>query len=303
MNRVLSFLMTIVLVVLAGWSAWWLYQKYVQNPWTRDGQVRANVIGIAPRVAGPIIRVTVQDNQQVKIGDLLFEIDPAPYQAQLGVAEGSVQNAEATLKQRQQELERQTNLFKQHVTAQQDFQDAQDNFSAATAQVISAKANLDLAKLNLSYTKVFAPANGYMTDMHISAGTYVSVGTQLMALVDSSSFWIAAYFKETQLPRLRIGQKVNLAIMGYAKSPFQGVIRSVGWGIYVQDGSAGVSTDLLPAVSQTIDWVRLPQRFPVRIEPVGQPPVALRIGQTVSAATISESENQALSDHQLQPRP
>jgi multidrug resistance efflux pump len=285
--RVLNFLITLALVLLAGWAAWSLYQKYTEDPWTRDGQVRANVIGIAPRVSGPIIRVVVKDNQEVKSGDLLFEIDPALYAAQLDVAQGAILNVEADLKQREQELKRQTDLFKQHVTAQQDFQNAQDNFAAAQAQVSTAKANLELARLNLSYTKVFAPKNGYITDMHISAGTYVSVGTQLMALVDSDSFWIAAYFKETQLPHIQIGQKVNLVIMGYGRRPFEGVVRSIGWGVYVQDGSAGTATDLLPAVSQTVDWVRLPQRFPVRIEPAGVPPVALRIGQTVSAAMIS----------------
>jgi multidrug resistance efflux pump len=290
-HRALSFLITITLVFLACWAAWWLYQKYTQDPWTRDGQVRANVIGIAPRVSGPIIRVLVKDNQSVKPGDLLFEVDPAPYEAQLNVAQGTLLNAQANLKQRQQDLERQTSLFKEHVASQQDFQNAQDSLAAAQAQVTSARANLDLAKLNVSYTKVFAPTNGYITDMHISAGTYVSIGTQLMALVDSDSFWIAAYFKETQLPHIRVGQKVTLVIMGYDRYPFEGVVRSIGWGIYVQDGSADVATGLLPAISQTVDWVRLPQRFPVRIEPLGRPPVALRIGQTVSAATISVVEN------------
>ena len=302
-HRAVNFLITITLVFLACWAAWSLYQKYVQDPWTRDGQVRANIIGIAPRVSGPIIRVEVTDNQEVKAGDLLFEIDPAPYEAQLAVAQGTIQNADANLKQRQQELERQTNLFKQHVAAQQDFQNAQDSFAAAEAQVTSAKANLQLAQLNLSYTKVFAPKNGYITDLNVSAGTYVSVGTQLMALVDTDSFWIAAYFKETQLPYIQIGQRANLVIMGYDKRPFEGVVSSIGWGIYVQDGSAGTSTNLLPAISQTVDWVRLPQRFPVRIQPVGRPPVSLRIGQTVSASMTSLVENAAVPDQKLQPRP
>jgi multidrug resistance efflux pump len=302
-HRVVNFLITMTLVIMACWAAWSLYQKYVQDPWTRDGQVRANVIGIAPRVAGPVIRIAVTDNQQVKAGDLLFEIDPALYQAQLNVAQGETLNANANLKQRQQDLERQTNLFKQRVTAQQDFQNAQDNFAAAEAQVTSAKANLQLAELNLSYTKVFAPKNGYITDLNVSAGTYVSVGTQLMALVDTDSFWIAAYFKETQLAHIQVGQKANLVIMGYGKLPFEGVVRSIGWGIYVQDGSAGTATNLLPAVNQTVDWVRLPQRFPVRIEPLGRPPVSLRIGQTVSASMTSRVENAALPDQKLQTRP
>ncbi|MEY2608377.1 MAG: hypothetical protein QOH31_6231 [Verrucomicrobiota bacterium] len=286
--RLLHYLITLVVVALAAWAAVSLYQQYIQNPWTRDCQVRANVVGIAPRVSGPIIQVAVHDNQEVQKGDLLFEIDPTDFQAQVDVADGQVQNDEATLKQQQQNLDRQTNLYKNHVTAQQDFQNAQDSFAAAQAQLISAKANLELAKLNLAYTKVFAPVDGYVTNMNTSEGTYVTAGKQLMALVDTGSFWIAAYFKETQLPHISLGQKVNLTIMGYNNQPFQGVVRSIGWGIYVQDGSGSDTTGLLPSINQTVDWVRLPQRFPVRIQVLGKPPVPLRIGQTVSAAMTRE---------------
>ena len=130
--------------------------------------------------------------------------------------------------------------------------------------------------------------DGYVTNMNTSEGTYVTAGKQLMALVDTGSFWIAAYFKETQLPHISLGQKVNLTIMGYNNQPFQGVVRSIGWGIYVQDGSGSDTTGLLPSINQTVDWVRLPQRFPVRIQVLGKPPVPLRIGQTVSAAMTRE---------------
>jgi len=288
--RVFNLLVTLVVVGLAAWSAWVLYQRYINDPWTRDSQVRANIVGIAPRVSGPIVRVAVRDNQQIKVGDLLFEIDPTDFTAQLNVASGQVLNSEANLKQRQQDLDRQSQLYKNNVVAQQDFQNAQDNFSAAQAELISAKANLELARLNLSYTKVFAPVNGYVTNMNTSEGTYVTAGKQLIALVDGSSFWIAAYFKETQVPHIEIGQKANLSLMGY-KQGFQGVVRSIGWGVFVQDGSGSEATGLLPEISQTIDWVRLPQRFPVRIEPSGVPPVALRIGQTVSVALTPETEH------------
>jgi multidrug resistance efflux pump len=295
--RIFNYLVTIILVCLAAWAGWQLWERYTNYPWTRDSQVRANIVGIAPRVSGPIVRVAVIDNQQVKIGDLLFEIDPTDFTAELNVSSGQVLDAEANLKQRQQDLDRQAALFKNHVVAQQDFQNAQDNFSAAQAQLISAKANLELARLNLSYTKVFAPVNGYVTNFNTSVGTYVTAGKQLIALVDASSFWIAAYFKETQLPHIRIGQEADLNLMGYNR-PFKGIIRSVGWGIYVQDGSGSDSTALLPSVSQTVDWVRLPQRFPVRIEPVGVPPVELRIGQTVSVSLTRAVEQ---AEHAPQP--
>ena len=287
---VFKYLITVIIVGLAGWASVSLYSRYIANPWTRDGQVRANIVGIAPRVSGPIVHVAVQDNQQVRKGDLLFEIDPSDFQAQVDIAAGQVQNDEATFKQQQQNLQRQSELFRTHVNALQDFQNAQDSFDAARAQLASAKANLELARLNLSYTKVFAPVDGYVTNMNTSAGTYVTAGIQLMALVDTSSYWIAGYFKESQLPHIQIGQKAIITMIGYEQQPFQGVVRSFGWGIYVQDGSGSASTALLPSVNQTIDWVRLPQRFPVRIQVIGESPVPLRIGQTVSVAMTASFE-------------
>ena len=289
-TRLFSYLITLIIVSLAIWAAVSLYLRYIDHPWTRDGQVRANIVGIAPRVSGPIIYVAVRDNQQLRKGDLLFQIDPSDFQAQVDIAVGQVQNDEATLKQQTQNLDRQTDLYRNHVTARQDFQNAQDTFAAARAQLTSAKASLELAKLDLSYTRVFAPVDGYVTNMNTSEGTYVTAGAQLMALVDTSSFWIAGYFKETQLPHIQVGQKAIVTMIGYENQPFQGVVRSVEWGVYVQDGSGNTSTGLLPSVSPTIDWVRLPQRFPVRIQVLGSSPMPLRIGQTVSVAMTSEVE-------------
>jgi multidrug resistance efflux pump len=291
---ILRYVITATILCLAGWAGWSIYRRYQQDPWTRDGQVRANVVGIAPRVSGPIVRVAVRDNQEVKRGDPLFEIDDSDYKARLDVADGQVATAEASLKTRQQDLERQEDLYKKHVNSLQDFENAQNNFAGAQAEVVSAKANQELARLNLGYTKVVAPVDGYVTNVNISDGTYVNAGTQLMALVDTNSFWIAAYFKETQLGRISVGQKANISVLGYGRQPFTGIVRSVGWGIYVPDGSAGGSGELLPSVSQTIDWVRLPQRFPVRIQAVGKPPVALRIGQTVSVSMTSQFEQAPL---------
>jgi multidrug resistance efflux pump len=283
MRRLFNFVLTLVIVAGAGFAAWTLYQRYITTPWTRDCQVRANVVGIAPRISGPVIQVAVKDNQEVKQGDLLFEIDPADYKAQVQIAQGQVLNAEANLKQREQEMARQKDLFERRVSAVQDYQNAQDNLSAAQAQAETARANLQLAQLNLSYTRISAPVSGYVTNMNISPGTYVSAGKQLTALVDTSSFWVAAYFKETQLPFIKVGEKAKVTLLGHREHPIEGEVRSIGWGIFVQDGSSD-SSGLLPAVSQTVDWVRLPQRFPVRIQLAPDPGLSLRIGQTVSVA-------------------
>src|ERR1700739_3767837 len=94
--KLFNYLTTVIIIGLAAWAGVSLFSRYLENPWTRDGQVRANVVGIAPRVSGPIIRVAVRDNQQVKQGDLLFEIDPEDFQAQVDIAAGQVQNGEAS---------------------------------------------------------------------------------------------------------------------------------------------------------------------------------------------------------------
>ena len=274
-------LVTFAMVALAVVATFILYWRYSTKPWTRDGQVRANVVGIAPRVAGPIIQIPIKDNQAVKKGDLLFEIDPSTFQAAVNNAVAKLKQAQAAEIQTQQELARQTSLYETKTNDLRDVQNAQDNYASAVANSAAAQANLETATLNLGYTKVFAPVDGYLTNVNTSPGTYVNAGEQLLALVDSSSFWIAAYFKETQLRHIRDGASAKITLMGHDFDPFEGEVVSVAWGIFLQDGS---TVDLLPTVSQTIDWVRLPNRFPVRIRVTGTPPVPLRIGQTVSVA-------------------
>jgi multidrug resistance efflux pump len=276
-----KYLVTGTVIALAVVAALAMYVRYTNRPWTRDAQVRANIVGIAPRVEGPIVQFPIRDNEPVKRGDLLFEIDPSTFQAAVNNAQAKLQQAQAAEIQAQQELARQTQLYETKVNDLRDLQNAQDSFAAAVANTAAAQATLQTAQLNLSYTKVFAPVDGYMTNINTSVGQYVYVGQQLLALVDTSSFWVAAYFKETQLKHVQPGGRAQITLMGHDAQPFEGVVNSVAWGIFLQDGS---TVELLPNVSQTIDWVRLPNRFPVRIAVTGQPPVPLRIGQTASVS-------------------
>ncbi len=280
-----NYLITATVVVLAFIAALAMYTRYATRPWTRDAQVRANVVGIASRVEGPIVEIPIRDNQQVKKGDLLFQVDPSTFQAEVDNWTAKLAQAEASVVQTQQELARQTTLFETKVNDLRDLQNAQDSFASAQANAAAAKASLELAKLNLSYTRVVAPVDGYLTNVNTSPGTYVYAGEQLLALVDSSSFWVAAYFKETQLRHVTEGALAKVMLMGHDSQPFEGTVDSVAWGIFVSDGS---TVQLLPDVSQTIDWVRLPNRFPVRINITGQPPVPLRIGQTASVAIVGK---------------
>ena len=280
-----AYLLTGLVIVFAAIAAFGMYERYTTKPWTRDGQVRANVVGIACRVAGPIVQFPVRDNQPVKKGDLLFEVDPSTYKAAADQCAAKLQQAQAAQIQAQQELQRQTELYQTKVTDLRDLQNAQDSLAAATANVAAAAADLELARLNLSYTKIFAPVDGYLTNVNTSPGTYVYAGQQLLALVDISSFWIAAYFKETQIHHVKNGGKAKITFIGRENEPFEGVVDSTAWGIFDENGS---TVELLPKVGQTVDWVRLPNRFPVRVLVTGQTPIPLRIGQTVSISMAGE---------------
>ncbi len=280
-----KYIITLVTITLAVIASLLMYARYVNRPWTRDAQVRANVVGIACRVEGPIINIPIKDNQVVKKGDLLFEIDPSTFQAVVDNAAATLKEAQIAQIEAKQNLDRNTVLYEQKVIDLQTYQDVQDKYVGEVAYVATTQAQLQTAQLNLSYTKIVAPVDGYLTNVNTSPGTYVYAGQQLLALVDSSSFWIAAYFKETQLKHVVEGGKAKITLMGHDTQPFEGNVVSVAWGIFLQDGS---TIDLLPTVSQTIDWVRLPNRFPVRIQVSGSAPVPLRIGQTASVSLLEQ---------------
>ena len=274
---------TLGVVVLALMAALLMYSRYLTKPWTRDAYVRANVVGVAPRVAGPIVQIPVKDNQAVKKGDLLFQIDPRTFQAALDQAKGVLAQTQAKLVDLEANAKRAVDLLAQNVISREQYDDQVQAFEAAKADVEAAQAAVENAQLNLEFTTVVSPVDGYLTNVNTSPGTYVAAGQQLLALVDTSTFWVAAYFKETQITNVQPGDKVRITLMGHAGQPFEGEVVSTAWGIYVQDGSTA-GDEMLPDVPQTIDWVRLPNRFPVRVHITGQSPVPLRIGQTASVA-------------------
>ncbi|PWU06587.1 MAG: efflux transporter periplasmic adaptor subunit [Verrucomicrobia bacterium] len=274
---------TIVATALALGALGLLYYRFVHFPWTRDAQIRANVVGIAPRVSGPIICIPLNDNQRLRKGDLLFEIDPSTYQASFLKAKGILEQAQSNLVRAKQQLDRNTILYNKKVIDLRDLQDAQDEYASAAATLRTAQATLQATHLDLGFTRVVSPIDGYLTNFDTSPGTYVTAGQRLLALVDSNSFWVAAYFTETQLAHIHVGDSVRIKLMSHPKMTFYGKVESVGWGIHRTDGAA---VNLLPQVQQTIEWVRLPQRFPVRIKFDPHPPVPLRIGETATVSII-----------------
>ena len=185
MRAYLKFLLTGIIVLIAASVVALKYWDYVTNPWTRNGQVRAQVIQITPRVSGPLVKLPVKDNQLVKAGDLLFEIDPRTFEAdldqaranldntrdqiealakQVDAAQADVEAADATIKQAQaaiqgyagrvvesnKEYKRQKTLDKQGATSKTMVEKAKANCVAYVNQKANAEAQLLQMQASLS---------------------------------------------------------------------------------------------------------------------------------------------------------
>ncbi len=326
---------TIVLVAL--FLVGYKYLDYRANPWTRNGQVRANVVQVTPRVSGTIVQLPIVDNQFVKAGDLLFQIDPRTFQSTLdykraeldetiddiAALAAQIDAAAAAVKRTEQEIE----WYKQQVIGKQarlkDFQAqfarytkmlstgaaSQERLDRAEADAVAAEARLegailelrqaeatnreaiaDLARakaehgaygeanarlrrakaavhhaeLDLEFTSVVAPVDGYVTHLDMRLGDHATAKKAALALVDVSSYWVYGYFKEQYLENVRKGDLALVKLMSYPDEPIWGRVMGTGWGIYQKDGSTG--HQLLPKIFDHYEWVRLPQRVPVRVE-------------------------------------
>lgn len=284
--------LTVLLVLAALCSIGWKYQQYLEQPWTRDGQVRAQVIQITSRVTGPIVAMHVNDNAEVQSGDTLFEIDPRTYEAALKQAEANLAQAKSKLKKAQDDAKRGKSLHRREPGAlsQSTLIKLDNAVEAADAGVMVAKAALEQVSLNLAFTQVKAPADGFVTNLTLRTGSQVVANQPSVALVDRNSFWIEAFFKETDIKDVTAGAKAVVTLMTYPDQPLEARVESIGYGIAHKDGSTGV--ELLPNVNPNFQWIRLAQRIPVRIKLDKVPDdIQLRVGTSASVMIIKTAQD------------
>lgn len=248
-----------VVAALAVGRELWVY--YMEQPWTRDGRVRADVVQVAPDVSGFVTEVLVKDNQKVHRGDVLFKIDRERFALALRQADASVAGHQATLDQANADLKRYSALTTDAVSQQKQEQVLATQLQAKAA-FDQAVADRAVAQLNLDRSEVHASVNGVITNMDLRPGAYVTAGKGVMALVDADTLHVEGYFEETKLARIRIGDKVQVRLMG-EKVTLSGRVESIAAGIEDRDRADGAS--LLANVNPTFSWVRLAQRVPVRI--------------------------------------
>jgi membrane fusion protein, multidrug efflux system len=150
-------------------------------------------------------------------------------------------------------------------TAASELQKAQDALGIlgdVNQRVRAAQEDIEDAQLNYDYCFVRAPFDGYVTNLNISEGQYANIGQPVLTLVDDRNWYVLAYFREDLLDRIRPGMRADISLLSYPGIRFQGEVQGIGWGLFQQNGATVAG---LPNVEETLNWVRLNQRFPVRI--------------------------------------
>jgi RND family efflux transporter MFP subunit len=257
--RVILTLFVGISAVILGWST---INYYLFSPWTRDARVTADVITVAPDVSGYVTEIRVRNNQFVKRGDILFVIDQDRYRLALADADATLAARLAQRQMLQDQLERRQKLKPGAVIAVEDLDNSHRQAESAAAQYDQATASRDTAALNLARTEVRASVNGYVTNLTLTQGSYASQGKAVLALIDSDSYRVDAYFEETKIPQVKLDAPADIKLMDGA-AMIKGKVESIARGITDQDNKDG--PELLANVNPTFTWVRLAQRIPVRI--------------------------------------
>ncbi|HWD56828.1 MAG TPA: HlyD family secretion protein [Stellaceae bacterium] len=237
---------------------WWTTLRWFES--TDDAYTQADAVVIAPKVAGYIARLYVTDNQRVKAGDLLIQIDPRDYKATLDQANANLEKDQATLDNARRNFARDAALLPdQLAVTRQQYDNDKAAAAADQATVDSDKAQVEQAKLNLGYTTIASPVDGAVGDRSAQLGAYVQPAQGLMSIVPlDHQIYVVANFKETQIERMFRGEQVDLSIDTFPGVKFTGRVDSLAPG-------SGAQFALLPPENATGNFTKIVQRVPVKI--------------------------------------
>jgi multidrug resistance efflux pump len=283
-RRTIAVFITLASVAAAAAAGQRMWRAYVEAPWTRDATVRAYIVSMAPEVSGRIVELKVADNQFVRKGELLMVIDPTNYKIAVSRGEAVLQQAILDGQNVTREAQRREDLAKFDAVAVEQLQLFQSNASIARAKVQQATADLHQARVNLERTRIFAPVDGWVTNLLARIDDYANIGQSEVSLVDSESFWVDAYFEENQLASIQEGDAATIKLMGYRQT-VRGRVAGISRGIDV--ANAQPNQQGLATVNPIFTWVRLAQRIPVRIH-LDQVPEGVRLVAGLTATVEIE---------------
>ncbi|HFQ5566348.1 TPA: HlyD family secretion protein [Vibrio vulnificus] len=304
----------------------WQYSD--SHPSTEDAYVRAKILSVAPQVQGQVVAVETKDFQAVNKGDLLLKIDARPYllavkQAkaayQLAVQQHDVADKQVTeavagldaarsnLTEAQLEYKRIDSLVTRKLASAQDLDTAKNKLANAQASLEQARASVEKAianrgeegaeaavvqqaaaqlaqaELNLSYTDITSPVDGIAGEINTHVGSVVAVGQTLFPVIIKDSYWVRANFKETDLTHIKPGMEAEVVIDMYPDRVWKATVEELS-------PASGTSFSLMPPENATGNWVKIKQRFPVRLAlDVPKDAPQLRVGASTKVTVDLQS--------------
>src|SRR6266576_3256253 len=264
-RKLIRNLVALLIVFGAVFLTLYVWSVLERHPRTDDAAARANVVGIVPRVRGPIVNLAVQDNQLVKQGDLLFEIDAADYEQALDKAKSSLASLDEQIDVGRAQDEQLKFGIKAAEAGVQSASAQLKQLQTLVAQRPGAVAAVKQAELDLSYCKVTAPFDGRVINLNISAGAYASTGVPVFSILDTTKWYVVANFRERELRYMAPGSPATIYLVSAPNQQFRGKVQGIGWAVK-PEGEIDLPPSGVPYVKRELNWVRVAQRFPVRIE-------------------------------------
>lgn len=287
-KKISRFAITLILVAVAVILIFRVWVFYTESPWTRDAKFTADVVAIAPDVSGLITDVRVRDNQLVAKGQVLFTIDQPRYQKALEQAEADVAYYQALLNEKHREATRRNKLGAVALS-REAVEQANSDYQTTEHQLAKSVASRDLAKIDLERTVVKAPSAGWITNLNVYTGEYITRGSTAVALVKKDSFYVLAYMEETKLEGIRPGFRVEITPLG-SNQVIYGSVDSTAAG--VTNSSSTVDGKGMATIDSNLEWVRLAQRVPVRIHLDVQPGNIYPSGTTATIVVTGAQDRQ-----------
>lgn len=225
----------------------------------------------------PLLKKQYVTVEQIDQANTAMTVAQGNYdEAQAALNQARAQQAQASLR----EVEASTTASESQAKLGQALHTI-DTVDTLESQRPSKAAKVESARLDLERCRVVAPFDAYVTNMNIAVGAYARPGTDLFTLIDTGTWYVVANYRESKLKHIPVGAHVDLYLMGHPERRFNGVVESVGFGVFPEDGKVSAG---LPDIERTLNWVHLSTRFPVRVR-VQNPDLNLfRIG--ASAVTV-----------------
>lgn len=287
-RKIARYAITLLLVIIAVLIIFRAWVFYTESPWTRDARFAADVVAISPDVTGLITEVPVRDNQLVKKGDTLFVVDRPRYQKALDEAQADVEYYQALVNEKRREAGRRNRLGTSAMS-REAIEQSNNDLQTSEHQLAKSIATRDLAKIDLERTTIKAPADGWVTNLNVYQGEFITRGSVAVALIQQRSFYVLAYLEETKLHGVQPGFRAEITPLG-SNVTLRGTVDSIAAG--VTNSSSSVDSKGMATVQSNLEWVRLAQRVPVRIRLDQEPGNLYPAGTTATVVITGAHDRQ-----------